>query len=58
MWNTGSTVRRLLEFEAWTDDWFTRKESGKWDNAPEYGLARSGLLCSTGPWTAGSGLKT
>jgi hypothetical protein len=36
--------KKLFEFEAWTDDWFTRKESGKWDFAPEYGLARSGLI--------------
>jgi hypothetical protein len=34
--------QKVLEFEAWSDDWFKRKGSGKWDNAPEYGLARSG----------------
>jgi hypothetical protein len=55
-WNTAKIVfdnghveywlneQKLLEFEAWTDDWFTRKSSGKWDFAPEYGLARSGLF--------------
>jgi len=36
--------QKLLEFEAWTEDWFTRRESGKWDFAPEYGLARSGVI--------------
>jgi hypothetical protein len=36
--------QKVLEFEAWTDDWFARKGSGKWDNAPEYGLARSGVI--------------
>jgi hypothetical protein len=36
--------KKLLSFEAWTDDWFARKESGKWETAPEYGLARSGLF--------------
>jgi len=53
-WNTSKIVfdnghvehwlngEKLLEFEAWTDDWFSRKSSGKWDFAPEYGLARSG----------------
>jgi hypothetical protein len=53
-WNTSRIVfdnghaeywlngEKLLEFEAWTDDWFTRKSGGKWDFAPEYGLARSG----------------
>lgn len=53
-WNTSKIVfdnghvehwlngQKVLEFEAWSDDWFKRKGSGKWDNAPEYGLARSG----------------
>lgn len=36
---------KILEFEAWTDDWFKRKNSGKWSHAPEYGLARKGLIC-------------
>ena len=36
---------KILEFEAWTDDWFERKNSGKWVDAPEYGLARKGVLC-------------
>lgn len=36
---------KVVEFEAWTDDWFTRKNSGKWENAPEYGLARKGVIC-------------
>ena len=31
--------------EAWTDDWFQRKESGKWEMSPEYGLGRKGVLC-------------
>lgn len=33
---------KIVEFEAWTDDWFNRKISGKNVNAPEYGLARHG----------------
>ncbi len=36
---------KILEFEAWTDDWFERKNSGKWEAAPEYGLAEEGVLC-------------
>lgn len=36
---------KILEFEAWTDDWFERKNSGKWTDAPEYGLARKGVIC-------------
>lgn len=35
---------KVLAFEAWSDDWFARKESGKWVNAPEYGLARKGVI--------------
>ena len=37
--------QKILEFEAWTDDWFARKNSGKWESAPEYGLAESGVIC-------------
>lgn len=36
--------RKLLEFEKYTDDWFARKNSGKWAMAPEYGLARRGVI--------------
>ncbi|MDL2265510.1 DUF1080 domain-containing protein [Parabacteroides sp. OttesenSCG-928-G21] len=36
---------KILEFEAWTDDWHARKNSGKWENAPEYGLATKGVFC-------------
>lgn len=36
---------KILEFEAWTDDWFERKNSGKWEMAPEYGLAETGVIC-------------
>ena len=34
-----------VEFDAWTPDWFARKDSGKWTNAPEYGLSRRGVIC-------------
>ncbi len=36
---------KIVEFEAWTDDWFARKSSGKWGNATEYGLASEGVIC-------------
>ncbi|MDR1883257.1 MAG: DUF1080 domain-containing protein [Prevotella sp.] len=35
---------KILEFEAWTDDWYARKNSGKWNDAPEYGLAKKGVI--------------
>lgn len=53
-WNTSKIVfdngkvehwlngQKVLGFEAWSDDWFERRSGGKWDFAPEYGLARSG----------------
>lgn len=56
-WNTSRIVfdnghvehwlngEKILEFEAWTDDWFAKKGSGKWGNAPEYGIARDGVIC-------------
>lgn len=34
-----------VEFDAWTPDWYARKNSGKWENAPEYGLSRTGHIC-------------
>lgn len=36
--------QKILEFEAWTDDWHALKNSGKWANAPEYGLAKKGVI--------------
>lgn len=56
-WNTAKIVfdnghvehwmngEKILEFEAWTEDWHAKKNSGKWANAPEYGLSPSGLIC-------------
>lgn len=56
-WNTSKIIfdnghvehwlngEKVVEFEAWTEDWFARKNSGKWENAPEYGLARKGVIC-------------
>jgi hypothetical protein len=35
---------KLLEFEAWTPEWFALKNSGKWMNAPEYGLSATGHI--------------
>lgn len=36
---------KILEFEAWTPEWFEKKNSGKWKDAPEYGIARKGVVC-------------
>ncbi len=37
--------RVTVEFDAWTEDWFARKASGKWADCPEYGLSRRGSIC-------------
>ena len=34
-----------VEFDAWTLDWYARKDAGKWGHAPEYGLSRTGHIC-------------
>lgn len=56
-WNTSKIIydnghvehwlngEKILEFEAYTDDWFARKASGKWGDATEYGLAHEGVIC-------------
>uniref|UniRef100_UPI003217EF3C 3-keto-disaccharide hydrolase n=1 Tax=uncultured Draconibacterium sp. TaxID=1573823 RepID=UPI003217EF3C len=56
-WNTSKIVfdnghveywmngEKTIEFEAWNDDWFERRNSGKWEDMPEYGLAHKGVFC-------------
>ena len=34
----------IVEFEAWTPDWFRLKNSGKWSKMPEYGLSETGYI--------------
>lgn len=36
--------KKIVEFEAWTPDWFRLKNSGKWNMAPEYGLSETGYI--------------
>jgi hypothetical protein len=35
---------KIVEFEAWTPEWFALKNSGKWTMAPEYGLSETGYI--------------
>ena len=35
---------KIVEFEAWTPEWFKLKNSGKWNMAPEYGLSETGYI--------------
>lgn len=34
----------IISFEAWTPEWFALKNSGKWHDAPEYGLSSTGVI--------------
>lgn len=35
---------KILEFEAWSDNWFKRKSMSKWAKMAEYGLFKDGLI--------------
>lgn len=55
-WNTARIVFRrghvehwlngvkIVEFEAWKEDWQKKKTSGKWKDYPDYGMARKGHI--------------
>jgi hypothetical protein len=49
-WNTSSIVfnkghvEHWLEFEAWSDDWNKKRETGKWKDYPDYGKAKIGEI--------------
>ena len=36
--------RKILEFERWTPEWRRLRDSGKWKDAPDYGLAKTGRI--------------
>jgi hypothetical protein len=36
---------KVVEFEAWGDDWNKRKATGKWKDTPGYGIAKKGYIC-------------
>ena len=35
----------VVEFVPWSEDWNKRRNSGKWDEYPDYGLAKKGKIC-------------
>lgn len=55
-WNTARLVvrgshvehwlngKKVVEFERWTPEWNTLRDSGKWKAAPDYGKARTGHI--------------
>ncbi|WP_290476784.1 MULTISPECIES: family 16 glycoside hydrolase [unclassified Leeuwenhoekiella] len=34
----------MLEFVPWSKEWQQKKQSGKWDNAPDYGKYKTGYI--------------
>jgi len=36
--------KKILEFERWANDWNKLRNSGKWKEAPDYGLAKKGRI--------------
>ena len=36
--------KKLLDFEMWTDEWKKKKETGKWKDAPGYGMSKKGHI--------------
>lgn len=36
--------KKLLEFVPWSEDWYAKKNSGKWDNAPDYAKHKTGYI--------------
>lgn len=56
-WNTAMVVykdgyvehwlngKKLFKFQEGTDDWKLRRNSGKWDAFPDYGISNTGKLC-------------
>ena len=40
-WLNGKMV---LSFVPWSDDWFKKRNSGKWKNAPDYGKFKTGYI--------------
>lgn len=55
-WNTSKIIfdkghvehwlngEKVVEFQAWSEDWKKKKEEGKWAKYPDYGLAKKGKI--------------
>ena len=35
---------KVVQFVPWSEDWQKRRDSGKWENAPDYGKAKRGYI--------------
>jgi hypothetical protein len=36
--------KKTVEFVPYSEDWNTKRNSGKWDDFPDYAIAKSGLI--------------
>jgi|TARA_B110000285_G_C15093494_1_gene600516 hypothetical protein len=36
--------KKVLSFVPWSEEWFKKKNSGKWDNLPDYGKFKKGYI--------------
>ena len=36
--------KKVLSFVPWSKEWYQKKNSGKWNNAPDYGKFRKGYI--------------
>lgn len=36
---------KVVEFQAWSDDWNKRKAAGKWKDVKTYGMSKTGYIC-------------
>ena len=36
--------KKVVEFDPWSEDWQKRRDSGKWNNMPDYGKFKSGYI--------------
>ena len=39
-----SNDKKVLSFIPWSEEWYKKKNSGKWDNTPDYGKFRTGYI--------------
>ena len=36
--------KKVLEFEPWSEDWYAKKNTGKWKLSPDYGKFKTGYI--------------
>ena len=36
--------KKVLSFVPWSEQWYEKKNSGKWDNTPDYGKFKTGYI--------------